>query len=50
VRKIAPIVFCGSKSYCTKKLADLKKQGWVETKRKEWSDGRLTIIVEILEK
>lgn len=40
------IVFSGQRHYAIRKLAELKRQGYVVVRSKEWSNGSTTYVME----
>ena len=41
------IVFSGQRHYAIRKLAELKRQGYVLVRSKEWSNGSTTYVMEM---
>lgn len=41
------IVFSGQRHYAIRKLAELKRQGYVLVRSTDWSDGSTTYVMEM---
>jgi hypothetical protein len=41
------LVFSGQRHYAIRKLAELKRQGYVLVRTREWSDGSATYVMEM---
>lgn len=42
------LVFSGKPYYAIKKLAELKRQGYVLVRSREWADGSATYVMEMV--